>query len=93
MTKPTWVDHHLVLNIKSISVQSGVRLESSTDSLRAEAVRLVNGWRQDMLANGSENGVHADRAALRRSSPHGKSWLSGDCTSLIRPFTLPRKKT
>ncbi len=55
MTKPAWVDHHLVLNIKSIAVQTGMQLESSTDSLRAKAVRLVNGWRQGMLAKGSEN--------------------------------------
>ena len=54
MTKPAWVDHHLVLNIKSIAAQTGVQLESSTDSLHAKAVRLVNGWRQDMLAKGSE---------------------------------------
>ena len=59
MTKPAWVNHHLVLNIKSIAPQAGVHLESSTDSLRAKAVRLVNGWRQDMLAKGSVNGVHA----------------------------------
>ena len=41
-----------------------MHLESSTDSLRAKAVRLVNGWRQDMLASGSDIGVHADRVAL-----------------------------
>jgi hypothetical protein len=87
MTKPAWVDHHLLLNIKSIAAQTGVHLESSTDSLRAKAVRLVNGWRQDMLSEGSENGDHADRAALWRSSPYGKLWLSGDYTAPIRPFT------
>ena len=87
MTKPAWVDHHLVLNIKSIAAQSGVHLESAADSLRAKAVRLVNGWRQDMLSEGSEKGVHADRAALWRSSPYGKLWLSGNCTAPIRPFT------
>jgi hypothetical protein len=54
MTKPAWVDYHLVLNIKSIAAHTGVQLESSTDSLRAKAVWLVNGWRQDMLAKGSE---------------------------------------
>ncbi len=64
MAKPAWVDHHLMLNIKSIAAHSGVQLESSTDSVRAKAARLVNGWRQDMLANGSENGAHADHAAL-----------------------------
>ena len=44
-TELAWIDHHLVLNIKSIAAQSGVQLESSTDSLRAKAVKLVNGWR------------------------------------------------
>ena len=87
MTKPAWVDHHLVLNIKSIAEQSGVQLESSTDSMRAKAVRLVNGWRKDMLARGSDIGVHAYRVALWRSSPSGKLWLSGDFTSPIRLFT------
>jgi hypothetical protein len=87
MTKPAWVDHHLVVNIKSIAAQTGVQLESSPDSLRAKAVRLVNGWRHNMLAKGSENGVHADRAALWRSSPYGKLWLCGDYTAPIRPFT------
>ena len=62
-------------------------LESSTDSLRAKAVRLVNGWRQDMLASGSNIGVHADRVELWRSSPYSKLWLSGDFTTPIRPFT------
>ena len=87
MTKPAWFDHHLVLNTKIIAAQSGVQLRSTTYSLRAKVVRLVNGWRQDMLASGSENGVHADRAALWRSSPYGKLWLSGDFTAPIRPFT------
>ena len=87
MTKPAWVDHRLALNIKSIAAQSGVQLESSTDSLRAKAIKLVNGWRQDMLANGSENGVYADRAALWRSYPYGKLWLSGDFTVALRRFT------
>ena len=87
MTKPAWVDHHLVVNIKSIAAQTGVQLKFSLDSLRAKAVRLVNGWRQDMLAKGSEYGVHAGRAALWRSSPYGKLWLSGDYTAPIRSFT------
>jgi hypothetical protein len=87
MTRPTWVDHHLVLSIKSITAQSGVQLEFSTVSLRAKAVRHVNGWRQDMLASGSENGVHADRVALWRSSLYDKLWLRGDFTAPIRPFT------
>jgi hypothetical protein len=88
MTKPTWVDHHLAVNIKSIAAQSGVHLVSSADSLRAKAVRLVNGWRQDMLAaGGSDNGVHASRVELWRSSPYGKLWLSGNFTAPIRPFT------
>jgi hypothetical protein len=87
MTKPAWFDHHLVLNIKSIAAHAGVQLESSTDSLRAKAVRLVNGLRQDMLAKRSKNRVHADRAAVWRSSPYGKLWLSGDFTAPIRPFT------
>ncbi len=38
MTKPAWVDQHLVFNLKSIAAQSGVKLETSTDSLRAKAV-------------------------------------------------------
>jgi hypothetical protein len=75
------------VNIKSIAAQTCVQLESSPDSLRAKAVRLVNGWMQDMLAKGSEYGVHAGRAALWRSSPYGKLWLSGDYTAPIRPFT------
>ena len=89
MTKPAWVDQHLVLNIKSIEAQSGVQLESSTNSLSAKAARLVNGCRQDMLANESENGAHSCRAALWRSSSYDKLWLwlSGDCTAPIRPFT------
>ena len=88
MTKTAWVDHHLVLNIKSIAAQTGVQLESSTDSWRAKSVRLVNWWRQDMLAKGSsENGAHADRAALWKSSPYDKLWLSGDYTAPIHPFT------
>ena len=87
MTKPAWVDHHLVSNIKSIAAKTGVQLESSTDFFRAKTVRLVNGWRKDMVANGSENEVHAIRAALWRSFPFGKLWLSGDCTSPTRPFT------
>jgi hypothetical protein len=53
MTKPAWVDHRMELNIKNIAAESGVQLESFTDSLRAKAVRLVNGWSQDMIANGS----------------------------------------
>ena len=64
--------------LKIIASQSGVKLESSTNSLRAKAVRLVNGWRQDMLANGSEKEDHADRFALWRSSPYRKLWLNGD---------------
>jgi len=87
MMKPVWVDNHQVLNIKSISAQTDMQLESSTDSLRAKAVRLVNGLRQDMLAKRSKNRVHADRAAVWRSSPYGKLWLSGDFTAPIRPFT------
>jgi hypothetical protein len=87
MTKPAWVAHHLVVNIKSIAAQTGVQLDSSPDSLRAKTVRLVNGWRHDMLAKGSENGFHANRAALWRSSPYGKLCLSGDYTASLRPFT------
>ena len=87
MTKPAWVDHHLVFILKSIASQSGVKLESSTDSLRAKAVRLVNGWRQDMLANGSEKVDHADRFAVWRSSPYGKLWLNGDYRAPLRPFS------
>ena len=87
VTKPAWVDHHLVLNIKSIAVQTGVQLVSSTDSLRAKSVRLVNGWRQDILAKGTENGVLAYRAALWRLSPYGKLRMSDDFTTHIRPFT------
>jgi len=55
--------------------------------LRAKAVRLVNGWRQNKLANRSENEVHANRVALWGSSPYGKLWLTGDLTTPIRPFT------
>ena len=64
MAEPAWVEHHMVLNMKSIATQSDVQFESSADFLRGKAVRLVNGQRQDMLGNGSENGVHADRVAL-----------------------------
>ncbi len=78
---------HLVFILKSIAAQSGVKLEFSTDSLRAKAVRLVNGWRQDMLGNRSEKEVHAGRVALWRSSPYGKMWLNGDYGVPIRPFS------
>jgi hypothetical protein len=60
-TKPAWVEHHLVVILNSLAAQSGIKLELSMDSLRAKAVRLVNGWRQEMLANGSEKEDHADR--------------------------------
>jgi hypothetical protein len=49
MIKSAWVDHHLVLNIKSIAAQSGVQLESSADSLRAKAVRLCMGGSKTCL--------------------------------------------
>ena len=87
MTKPSWVDHHLALNIKSLAAQYGVQLSSSVDSLRAKAVRLVNGWRQDMLAGGSQKAVHADRFASWRASPYGKMWMSGDFRAPSRAFT------
>ncbi len=86
MTKPAWVDQHLVFILKSIAAQSGVKLENSTDSLRAKSVRLVNDWTQDMLGNGSEKQVHADRVALCMSSPYGKMLLNGDYKAPIRPF-------
>ena len=87
MTKPSWVDHHLVLILKSLQTQYGVQLSSSVDSLRAKAVRLVNGWRQDMLAGGLEKEVHAVRVASWKSSPYGKMWMSGDFTAPLRAFT------
>lgn len=86
-TKPAWVEHHLVVILNSLAAQSGIKLESSMDSLRAKAVRLVNGWRQDMLANGSEKEDHADRFALWKASPYGKLWLNGDYRAPIRPFS------
>ncbi len=72
------MEHHLVVILNSLPAQSGIKLESSMDSLRAKAVRLVNGWRQDMLANGSEKEDHVDRFALWKGSPYGKLWLNGD---------------
>ncbi len=73
--------------LNSLAAQSGIKLELSMDSLRAKAVRLVNGWRQDMLANGPEKEDHADRFALWKASPYGKLWLSGDYKAPIRLFS------
>ncbi len=73
--------------LNNLAAQSGIKLKSSMDFLRAKAVRLVSGWRQDMLANGSEKEDHADRFALWRSSPYGKLWLNGDYRAPIRPFS------
>jgi hypothetical protein len=72
MTKPSWMDHHLVFNIKKLATQYGVQLSFSVVSLRAKVVRLVNGLRQDMLACGLEKEVHAVRFASWRASPYGK---------------------
>ncbi len=77
-TKPAWVEHHQVVILITLAAQSGIRLESCMDSLRSKVVRLVNGWMQDMLANGSEKEDHADRFALWKASPYGKLWLNGD---------------
>ncbi len=73
--------------LKSLAAQSGIKFESSMDSLRAKAVRLVIGWRQDMLANGSKKEDHADRFAMWKASPHGKLWLNNDYRAPIRPFS------